>query len=238
MSDPRARGRLGVDVGGTFTDLLLVDQASGAMRIAKVPSTPADQSDGFMAGLAALGDAADGFETVVHGTTVGTNAVLERKGVRCALITTQGFRDTLRARPAHTAQPVGHVRQLRAHRAARATLRGNGTDRRSGAVVTALDEEEVRAAVQAARAAGAEALVVHFIHAYLNPDHERRAGDIVREVWPEIPITLGSDILREVREFERGSTAALNGYIQPIMTAISTASRPGSRQARSSPSCW
>ena len=95
MSEAPAPSRLGVDVGGTFTDLLLVDRASGGMRIAKVPSTPADQSDGFMAGLAALGEAAGGFETVVHGTTVGTNAVLERKGVRCALVTTRGFRDTL-----------------------------------------------------------------------------------------------------------------------------------------------
>ncbi|MCY4478997.1 MAG: hydantoinase/oxoprolinase family protein, partial [Rhodospirillales bacterium] len=89
MSEAPQRGRLGVDVGGTFTDLLLVDPDSATMRIAKVPSTPADQSDGFMAGLAALGEATGGFETVVHGTTVGTNAVLERKGVRCALITTQ-----------------------------------------------------------------------------------------------------------------------------------------------------
>ena len=132
MSAAPAPGRLGVDVGGTFTDLLLVDQASGGMRIAKVPSTPADQSDGFMAGLAALDDVASGFETVVHGTTVGTNAVLERKGVRCALITTRGFRDTLELGRRTAAQPVGHVRQLPAHRAARAPLRGNGTDRRFG----------------------------------------------------------------------------------------------------------
>ena len=218
MSEAPARGRLGVDVGGTFTDLLLVDQASGAMRIAKVPSTPADQSDGFMAGLAALGDAADGFETVVHGTTVGTNAVLERKGVRCALITTQGFRDTLELGRRTRPNPWGMFGSFEPivprERRFEVTERIDA----SGAVVTALDEEEVRAAVQAARAAGAEALVIHFIHAYLNPDHERRAGDIAREVWPEVPITLGSDILREVREFERGSTAALNGYIQPIMT--------------------
>ena len=218
MSEKPARGRLGVDVGGTFTDLLLVDQASGAMHIAKVPSTPADQSDGFMAGLAALGDAADGFETVVHGTTVGTNAVLERKGVRCALITTQGFRDTLELGRRTRPNPWGMFGSFEPivprERRFEVTERIDA----SGAVVTALDEEEVRAAVQAARAAGTEALVIHFIHAYLNPDHERRVGDIAREVWPEIPITLGSDILREVREFERGSTAALNGYIQPIMT--------------------
>ena len=152
MSEKPARGRLGVDVGGTFTDLLLVDQASGAMRIAKVPSTPADQSDGFMAGLAALGDAADGFETVVHGTTVGTNAVLERKGVRCALITTQGFRDTLELGRRTRPNPWGMFGSFEPivprERRFEVTERIDA----SGAVVTALDEEEVRAAVQAARA--------------------------------------------------------------------------------------
>ena len=218
MSAAPARRRLGVDVGGTFTDLLLVDQASGAMRIAKVPSTPADQSEGFMAGLAALGDEAGGFETVVHGTTVGTNAVLERKGVRCALITTRGFRDTLelgrRTRPNPWGM-VGHFEPI-VPRERRFEVRERVDA--AGAVVTALDEDEVREATEAARAAGAEALVIHFIHAYLNPEHERRAGAIAREVWPGAPVTLGSDILREVREFERGSTAALNGYIQPIMT--------------------
>ena len=188
------------------------------MRIAKVPSTPADQSDGFMAGLAALGEAADGFETVVHGTTVGTNAVLERKGVRCALITTQGFRDTLELGRRTRPNPWGMFgsfepivpRERRFEVAERIDA--------SGAVVTPLDEDQVREAVEAVRATGAEALIVHFIHAYLNPDHERRARAIAREVWPDASITLGSDILREVREFERGSTAALNGYIQPIMT--------------------
>ena len=218
MSEAPARSRLGVDVGGTFTDLLLVDQASGGMRIAKVPSTPADQSDGFMAGLAALGEAGDGFETVVHGTTVGTNAVLERKGVRCALVTTRGFRDTLELGRRTRPNPWGMFGSFQPivprERRFEVTERIDA----SGGVVTALDEDEVREAVEAARAAGAEALVVHFIHAYLNPDHERRAGAIAREVWPDVPVTLGSDILREVREFERGSTAALNGYIQPIMT--------------------
>ena len=218
MSGVAGHSRLGVDVGGTFTDLLLVDQASGAMRIAKVPSTPADQSDGFMAGLAALGETAGGFETVVHGTTVGTNAVLERKGVRCALVTTRGFRDTLELGRRTRPNPWGMFGSFEPivprERRFEVTERVDAT----GAVVTPLDEDEVRAAAEAARAAGAEALVIHFIHAYLNPDHERRAGAIAAEVWSGAPITLGSDILREVREFERGSTAALNGYIQPIMT--------------------
>ena len=138
--------------------------------------------------------------------------------MRCALITTRGFRDTLelgrRTRPNPWGM-VGHFapivpRERRFEVAERIDA--------AGAVVTPLDEDAVREATEAARAAGAEALIVHFIHAYLNPDHERRARAVAREAWPGVHITLGSDILREVREFERGSTAALNGYIQPIMT--------------------
>ncbi len=218
MSDSQARYRIGVDVGGTFTDLLLVDPASPHVRIAKVPSTPADQSDGFMAGLEALGESAGAFETVVHGTTVGTNAVLERKGVRCGLITTRGFRDTLelgrRTRP-NAWGMFGHFEPIVPR-----DRRFEVTERidAAGSVVIPLDEGEVRAAAATLRESGAEALIIHFIHAYLNPDHERRAGAIAREVWPDVHVTMGSDILREVREFERGSTAALNGYIQPIMT--------------------
>ncbi len=209
---------LGVDVGGTFTDLLLADPASGGFRIAKVSSTPADQSDGFMDGLAALDIAPSALETVIHGTTVGTNAVLERKGARCGMITTRGFRDTLelgrRTRP-NAWGMFGHFepiipRDRRLEVTERVDAGGN--------VVTPLDEEDVRRAVEALRDMGVEAAIIHFVHAYLNPDHEQRAGAIARQVWPEGYITLGSDVLREVREFERGSTAALNGYIQPIMT--------------------
>ena len=209
---------LGVDVGGTFTDLLLADPKTGRFEIAKVPSTPADQSDGFMAGIAALGADPGALDTVIHGTTVGTNAVLERKGVRCGLITTRGFRDTLelgrRTRPNPWGM-TGHFEPLVPRdRRIEVTERIDA----AGRIVTPLAEDEVRAAVLALRAAGAEALIIHFIHAYLNQDHERRAAEIAREAWSNEHITLGSDVLREVREFERGSTAALNGYIQPIMT--------------------
>ena len=209
---------LGVDVGGTFTDLLLADPGTGGFRIAKVSSTPSDQSDGFMNGLAALDVAPGALETVIHGTTVGTNAVLERSGVRCGVITTRGFRDTLelgrRTRP-NAWGMFGHFepivpRERRLEVTERVDAGGN--------VVTPLDEDEMRGAVEALRDMDVEAVIISFFHAYLNPEHERRAGAIAREVWPECYVTLGSDVLREVREFERGSTAALNGYIQPIMT--------------------
>jgi N-methylhydantoinase A len=209
---------LGVDVGGTFTDLLVLDGASGSYRVAKVPTTPMDQSRGFMEGIFSLATPVGQLHTVVHGTTIGTNAILERKGVLCGLITTRGFRDVLEVGRRTRPQPYGMTgsfepiipRDLRFEVTERVDAEGN--------VVTALAETEVQEAVRAARNAGAEALVIHFINSYVNAAHERRAYEIAAEAWPNSFISVGTDILPEFREFERGSTAALNGYIQPIMS--------------------
>ncbi len=209
---------LGVDVGGTFTDLLLADPKTGRSEIAKVASTPGDQSDGFMAGIEVLGVDPAMLDTVIHGTTVGTNAVLERKGVRCGLITTRGFRDTLELGRRTRPNPWGMIGHFEPIVPRDRRIEVSERIDAAGDVITPLAEDEVRAAAKMLHEMGAEALIIHFIHAYLNPDHERRAADIAREVWRNGHITLGSDVLREVREFERGSTAALNGYIQPIMT--------------------
>ena len=208
----------GVDVGGTFTDLLFVDEGERRFRVTKVPSTPDDQSRGMMTGIRDSGLAADALGSLVHGTTVGTNAILERKGVVCGLITTVGFRDVLEL--GRRTRPFGYgmigsfealiPRQLRVEVPERLDARGN--------VLTPLDEEAVRRAIRFLIAGGAEALVISFLHSYVNPAHERRAGEIARELWPNPFISVGSDILREVREFERGTTAAVNGYIQPIMS--------------------
>jgi N-methylhydantoinase A len=210
--------QIGVDVGGTFTDLLALDPASGTFRVAKVPSTPEDQSVGFIAGLAALETDLATVAALVHGTTVATNAVLERKGARCGLITTAGFRDVLELGRRTRPNPYGMTgsfealipRDLRTEVAERIDA--------AGRVLTPLDEAAVRQAAHDLVERGADALVIHFIHSYANPAHERRCGEIVREIWPNRFVTLGSDILREVREFERGSTAALNGYVQPIVS--------------------
>ncbi len=207
----------GVDVGGTFTDLLFVDEGERRFRVVKVPSTPDDQSRGMLAGIRESGLAPDALASLVHGTTVGTNAILERKGVVCGLITTVGFRDVLEL--GRRTRPFGYgmigsfeaiiPRELRLEVPERLDARGN--------VLTPLDEDAVRRAIRSLIDAGAEALVISFLHSYVNPDHEQRAGRIARELWPNPFISVGSDILREVREFERGSTAAVNGYIQPIM---------------------
>ncbi len=210
--------QIGVDVGGTFTDFLALDPERGVFRVAKVPSTPEDQSVGFIAGLSALDADLAAVAALVHGTTVATNAVLERKGARCGLITTAGFRDVLELGRRTRPNPYGMTgsfealipRDLRAEVAERIDA--------AGRVLTPLDEAAVRREVHRLRERGAEALVIHFLHAYANPAHERRCGEIAGEIWPNQFVTLGSDILREVREFERGSTAALNGYVQPIVS--------------------
>ncbi|MGE0715928.1 MAG: hydantoinase/oxoprolinase family protein, partial [Alphaproteobacteria bacterium] len=213
-----AMWQAGVDVGGTFTDLLFVDDRERRFRVVKVPSTPDDQSRGMLAGVRDSGLAVEDLTALVHGTTVGTNAILERKGVRCGLITTAGFRDVLEL--GRRTRPFGYgmigsfealiARELRLEVPERMDAKGN--------VLVPLDEEAVRAAIRQLLDKGAEALVISFIHSYANPAHELRARDIAREMWPNAFLSVGADILREVREFERTSTAALNGYIQPIMS--------------------
>ena len=207
----------GVDVGGTFTDLLFVNEDERRFRVTKVPSTPDDQSRGMMTGIRQSGLAVETLGSIVHGTTVGTNAILERKGVVCGLITTAGFRDVLEL--GRRTRPFGYgmigsfealiPRQLRVEVPERLDARGN--------VLTPLDEEAVQRAIRLLIAGGAEALVISFLHSYVNPAHEKRAAEIARALWPNPFISVGSDILREVREFERSTTAAVNGYIQPIM---------------------
>src|SRR5271155_752023 len=210
--------QIGVDVGGTFTDLLALDPERGDFRVAKVPSTPEDQSVGFIAGLAVLETDLAAVAALVHGTTVATNAVLELKGARCGLITTAGFRDVLELGRRTRLNPYGMTGSFEA--LIPRDLRAEVPERMdaAGRVLTPLDEAAVRREVRRLRDRGAEALVVHFIHAYANPAHERRCGEIAREIWPNRFVTLGSNILCEVREFERGSTAALNGYVQPIVS--------------------
>ena len=209
--------QVGIDVGGTNTDLLLVDNEGKSFRLAKVPSTPADQSDGVLSGLEAAGVPPGNLAAIVHGTTVATNSVLERKGARCGLITTRGFRDVLelgrRTRP-NAYGMIGSFealidRELRFEVTERLDAKGN--------VVTPLDEAEVISAVAQLALLGAEAVVVHFLHSYANPAHEQQAAAIVRARWHNEHVTASSEILREVREFERGSTAAINAYVQPIM---------------------
>ena len=217
MSESRSSYRIGVDVGGTFTDVFAFDGKTGRFEIAKVASTPGAQADGFMAGIDASGAPAASIGTIVHGTTVATNAILERKGAKCGLVATRGFRDTLelgrRTRP-HNWGLTGSFEALIPRE-----LRLEVTERidAQGRVVVPLDEDELRRAVTTLRNTGCEALVIHFLHAYANPAHERRAAEIARKLWPNEFISTGAEVLAEIREFERVSATALNGWVQPLM---------------------
>ncbi|MEO1602515.1 MAG: hydantoinase/oxoprolinase family protein, partial [Pseudomonadota bacterium] len=208
---------VGVDVGGTFTDLVLLDPGSGAVRLAKVPSTPGHEADGVLAALEAGQTDLLRTDLIVHGTTTTTNAVLERRFARTGLITTAGFRDVLELGRRTRPQAYGMTgsftpvipRDLRLEVPERMDAEGR--------VVIPLDEAAVADAARALLAAGCEAVVVHFLHAYANPAHERRAGEVIAALWPNGYVTLGHRLLAESREYERGVTAAVNAGVQPLL---------------------
>ena len=214
---PDAGRIVGVDVGGTFTDLVALDPASGAVRLAKVPSTLDNQARGVLNALVAGGIDLAALDLIVHGTTTTTNAVLERKLARTGLITTRGFRDVLELGRRTRPQPYGMTgrftplvpRDLRLEVPERMDA--------AGEIVVPLDEEAVTDAARTLLAAGCETVVIHFLHAYANPTHERRARDLVAAVWPNDHITMGHALLSESREFERGVTAAANAAVQPLL---------------------
>ncbi|RMH51287.1 MAG: hydantoinase/oxoprolinase family protein [Alphaproteobacteria bacterium] len=206
----------GIDVGGTFTDLILVDPVAGRVRLAKTPTT-ANQADGVLAALDAAGVDAAALGLIVHGTTTTTNAVLQRRLARTGLITTRGFRDVLELGRRTRPRPYGMTGSFRP--VIPRDLRREVTVRMDaeGRVLVALDEDGLRAEIAALLAAGCESLVIHFLHSYANPAHERRAGEIARAMWPNGHVTLGHELLSEAREFERGVTAAVNAAVQPLL---------------------
>ncbi len=207
---------VGVDVGGTFTDFVwLVD---GRMVVRKVATTPDDQSRAVEAGLKALGVAEGAF--ISHGTTTATNALLEHRGARCALITTAGFRDVL----AIGRQNRPHLYRLTQKRPLLLVpddLRFDVPERISheGDILTPLDEEAVRRIAVELNARGVESAAVVFLFSFRNPIHERRAGALIRDIAPQIGVSLSCDILPEYREYERTATTVINAYVQPVIAA-------------------
>ena len=214
--------RIGLDVGGTFTDLTLHDTGSGALRHFKLPSTPGDLSQAIADGIAAIiaqqGVTAAQVGFVGHGTTVATNMVIERRGVPAGLITTRGFRDVLeigrQVRPhlydytVRTPPPL--VPRERRFEVAERVEAG-------GSVLLPLDEAAVAAAADALAGQGVQAVAICFLHAYLNDTHERRAAEIVRARLPQCFVCTSSEVLPEFREFERFSTTVINAYVGPRM---------------------
>ena len=208
---------IGVDVGGTFTDLVTIDGDTGKIRIAKTPTTLDNQANGVIDALNLADVSLSEVDLIIHGTTTTTNAVLERKLSKTGLITTAGFRDVLELGRRTRPQPYGMKgqffpvipRDLRLEVAERMDAAGN--------VLIPLDEEGLRRAVETLRDADCEALVIHFLHAYANPEHELRAAEIAEDIWPNDYITTGHSLLSETREFERGVTAAVNASVQPLL---------------------
>jgi N-methylhydantoinase A len=214
--------RLGVDIGGTFTDLVVVDEATGAIVVGKVLTTPKDPAHAVEQGIHDVLDAAatasGTVQAVVHGTTLATNALIERKGARTALLTTAGFRDALEIRregrydmydlfidpppplvPRHLRREVGE--RLLA----------------DGSVLRPLDEGAARQVIAQLVADGVEAIAICLLHAYVNPGHERRLAALAREVAPGLPVACSSDVVPEIREYERSSTTTANVYVMPLM---------------------
>ncbi len=215
MSSQDRKTVVGVDVGGTYTDVFFLNEADGTCDVAKVPTTRGDQSQGIRNGIQQRLDQLGGISTIVHGTTVGTNALLERKGARCGVITTEGFRDVLEMRRRDRPQTWGLwgkfepivPRDLRVEVKERVLA--------DGSMLEQVDPDEVRAAARVLLERGADSVCVFFINAYANDENERAAVEAVREIWPSAHVTASSEILPEVREFERASTASLNAYLQP-----------------------
>src|SRR2546427_4277842 len=208
--------RIGVDVGGTFTDVIL-HHTDGSATIRKLLSTPPNYDTAVVEAVAGLRDRSR-VEGVVHGTTVATNAVLERRGALTALVTTAGFRDVLelrRLRIPHMYDPFWRKpeplvpRRLRFELGER--MAADGTELRP------VDEDEVRAIAADLRAAGVESVAVCLLHSYRFPEHEQAVGRILRAELPDVMLSLSSDILREQREYERSATTVVNAYVRPLM---------------------
>ena len=215
--------RLGVDVGGTFTDLLLINEESGETWTAKVPSTPEDSSIGVLNGVARICDESQvdpgAIKLVMHGTTVATNAVLTGRGAKVGLVTTTGYEQTLQVArsfcPGGLGGWVGFVKKpLLAP--LELTIGAGERIGADGGVVSKLDEDGLRTDLQALHAKGAvEALTICFVNAYINGEHERRAAEIAAEIFTDVPISISSDVVPEMQEYERTETTVVNSYVRP-----------------------
>jgi N-methylhydantoinase A len=214
--------RLAVDIGGTFTDVAV--ERGGDRWTTKVLTTPAAPEQGVLEGVRAVlekaGLAPADIALVIHGTTLATNAVIERKGARTALLTTEGFRDVLALGNESRYDQYDlniELPQPLVPRRWRLTVPERLDN--EGRVLLPLDEAALRAQVAVLRAEGIESCAIGFLHAFVNPVHERRAAEILREEWPELPVSLSSEVSPEMREWERFSTTAANAYVQPLMAS-------------------
>ena len=219
--------RVGIDIGGTFTDLVFLTANGDALTL-KVPSTPDDYSRGIAEGLTQVFQSGDitgpTIAEVIHGTTIATNAILEHRGVKTGLITTEGFRDVLEIRRLRMPKLYDLTWEKPKPLASRAD-RAEVIERinHQGDVLTPLDEGTALAAIDKLLANGVEAIAVSLINAYTNGNHERRIGELIAERAPGLPVCLSSLILPEIKEYERTSTTVVNAYILPVVSRYLTA---------------
>ena len=222
--------RVGVDVGGTFTDLLLIDEGSGARHIAKVPSTPADLSAGVLQGLEKVcqqaGIEPQAIGQVMHGTTVATNAILTGSGARVGLVTTQGYGQVLQV--ARSFVPGGLGAWVIYNKSAplaplELTIEAKERLGARGDVVEPLDEDDLRAKLRQLRVRGVEALTVSLVNAYADGRHERRVQAIAEEEMPGVPVSLSSEVIPEMQEYERTITTVANSYVRPVVAGYVSA---------------
>ena len=216
------RYRLGVDIGGTFTDATLINEQTGEIRVGKVPSTPQDPSHGFMEAthriLREADVSPDEVGYVVHGTTVATNSIIEGKVARTGFVTTDGFRDLLEIQ--RQIRPSLYDLQFEKPRPLTPRYLCFGVPERldaQGNVLTPLDESTVRDVAAQLRQEEVESIAVCFLHAYINPNHEKRTGEILREILPDTIISLSSEVAPEFREYFRASTTVINASIIPVV---------------------
>src|SRR6185369_2318372 len=210
--------RLGVDVGGTFTDLFLVSEGNGGTQFrVKTPSTPHDPSEGVLTGVRRICDEAGigvgELQNILHGTTVATNAVLESKGARVGLITTKGFGQILHLARSQTPGPLaGWIIMIKPDPPASLADTREAVERMDarGNTIVAVDERQVEGVVRDLVESGVETLTVALVNSYVNGEHERRIGEIVERLYPGFPVTLSSEVLPEFREYERALTACMN----------------------------
>jgi len=225
--------RLGVDVGGTFTDFLLIESGSGRATRAKVLSTPADPSRAVLEGIKKVCAIAridpSAIADVLHGTTVATNVVLEGKGARVGLVATQGFRFMMQIARSHIPGGLGGwITHPKPQPLAPLEITIEAVERidKDGNVLVRLDEDALRGAIARMKHRGVEAVTVALINAYVDGRHERRVGEILKEELPGVPISLSSEVLPEMLEYERAQTTVVNAYVQPrVSTYVGNLSR-------------
>ena len=215
--------RIAIDTGGTFTDLVLSDPDTGRLVFHKVPSTPDDPSRALVEGVRELvaqsGYARADVRFLIHGTTVATNTILQRKGARTAFITTEGFRDVLHIQR----QDRPHLYNMRIRRTPALvprSLRFELPERtlHDGSEALPVDRDRLKELIETLRMEGIEAVGVGLLHSHIDPGHERSVGDVLRHALPETTVCLSSDMSREEGEYERFSTCVMNAYVQPVMT--------------------